>query len=235
MFEMLTGKPPFVRAGPPRCSSPTWSRNRRGSGSAIDCPVWLENLVLKLLEKDPEDRYDALALQVARRGRTEGRRATSVAQQTIAGGGSATVKEDAAAANGPRQKKKKKKKRSVRLRTGLVPGELPGRAGGVHRLVLLADERRAAFDAAMRVTESQRSGHGARAVIESCWKDLPQGTLARRRANSRPDRHGRGGTTGTDVLKLHQDPPSEAARLFIDALRFEQFKDRITAIRSTAA
>jgi len=35
----------------------------------------------------------------------------------------------------------------------------------------------------------------------------------------------------TTRMKINQDPRSEAERLYIDALRFEQFKDRITALQ----
>lgn len=66
-FELLTGRPPFVaetpaemlfghlNAAPPRVRE-----------FAIDCPIWLDELIDRLLSKDPEDRYfDALAVQVA--------------------------------------------------------------------------------------------------------------------------------------------------------------------------
>ncbi len=67
LFEMLAGEPPFdsdnpgellvkhLQDDPPRVTS-----------FAPECPIWLEEMVFKLLEKDPEERYyDALALQVA--------------------------------------------------------------------------------------------------------------------------------------------------------------------------
>ncbi|MGH7127120.1 MAG: serine/threonine protein kinase, partial [Planctomycetaceae bacterium] len=67
MFEMLTGRTPFLgetaaemlmkhlSEAPPRVREFT-----------VNCPVWLESLVMRLLEKNPEDRYyDALAVQVA--------------------------------------------------------------------------------------------------------------------------------------------------------------------------
>ena len=88
LFELLTGRPPFqadnaaqmlmqhLEMKPPRVSS-----------ICPDCPIWLERLIEKLLEKNPEDRYyDALAVHTALKDVlkkvAEG---ASIAKQTIAG------------------------------------------------------------------------------------------------------------------------------------------------------
>lgn len=67
MFEMLAGEPPFdsdnagellvkhLQEDPPRVTSLN-----------PDVPIWLEELIFRLLEKEPDDRiFDALALQMA--------------------------------------------------------------------------------------------------------------------------------------------------------------------------
>ena len=67
MFEMLAGEPPFhgdnagdllvrhLQEEPPRVTS-----------FAADVPIWLEELIFRLLEKEPDERiFDALALQMA--------------------------------------------------------------------------------------------------------------------------------------------------------------------------
>ncbi len=115
MYELLTGRTPFqadtmvdmlhqhLKNEPPRISS-----------EAIDCPVWLESVVMKLLEKDPENRYfDALAVQMALDDVLEKvTKQQSVAKQTLEGGQNRTV----SAAGTPElqkalgKKKKKKKK-----------------------------------------------------------------------------------------------------------------------------
>lgn len=67
LFELLTGQTPF------EADTPAQMLFRhlddvppRVTTYAMDCPIWLENIISKLLEKDPEDRYfDALATQVA--------------------------------------------------------------------------------------------------------------------------------------------------------------------------
>ena len=68
-------------------------------------------MVLKLLQKDPEDRYyDALALQVALDEVTEKvAAAQSVAQQTVAGGGTGATVKDASGLRAALSGKKKKK------------------------------------------------------------------------------------------------------------------------------
>ncbi|MCH8831089.1 MAG: serine/threonine protein kinase, partial [Planctomycetes bacterium] len=88
MFQLLTGRVPFeadnaaemlmqhLELKPPRVTA-----------YAPDCPIWLERLVLKLLEKDPEDRYyDALAVHTAlNEVREKVARRTSITRQTAAG------------------------------------------------------------------------------------------------------------------------------------------------------
>ncbi len=65
MIEMLTGKPPFVGAN----FAQIWDQHLHKQppsirGMGIDCPEWLEALVMKLLEKDPERRpFNARSVQ----------------------------------------------------------------------------------------------------------------------------------------------------------------------------
>ncbi len=65
MYEMLTGKPPFQGVN----FAQIWDQhlNKKPLGlreRGIDCPEWLEKLVMQLLEKDPERRpFNARAVQ----------------------------------------------------------------------------------------------------------------------------------------------------------------------------
>jgi len=66
-FEMLTGRTPFVAETPAEMLFGHLNEQPpRVRDFAMDCPIWLDEVIDKLLEKDPEDRYfDALAVQVA--------------------------------------------------------------------------------------------------------------------------------------------------------------------------
>lgn len=65
MYEMLTGKPPFTGAN----FAQVWSQHLNDKPRAlreqgIDCPEWLEALIMQLLEKDPEARpFNARVVQ----------------------------------------------------------------------------------------------------------------------------------------------------------------------------
>lgn len=114
LFEMLTGETPFesenagellvkhLQDDPPRVSS-----------LAPGIPIWLEELVDKLLEKEPDDRvYDALALQMSVKDVLEKvSRQASLVGETLAGDATKTAKADGITKLGTSQKKKKKKKR----------------------------------------------------------------------------------------------------------------------------
>lgn len=65
MVEMLTGKPPFTGLN----FAQIWDQHlhKKPAGmreQGVDCPQWLDNLILQLLEKDPERRpFNARAVQ----------------------------------------------------------------------------------------------------------------------------------------------------------------------------
>ncbi len=61
-FELLSGQPPFVGDTPAatlhmHCKLPP----PRVAAEALDCPVALERIILRLLEKDPRDRFASAA------------------------------------------------------------------------------------------------------------------------------------------------------------------------------
>lgn len=65
MYEMLTGKPPFQGVN----FAQVWDQHlhKKPAGlreNGVDCPEWLEALIMQLLEKDPERRpFNARAVQ----------------------------------------------------------------------------------------------------------------------------------------------------------------------------
>jgi eukaryotic-like serine/threonine-protein kinase len=240
MFEMLTGKPPFVAPTPAEMLFAHLEQEPpRITGQALDCPIWLENLVLKLLEKDPEDRYyDALALQVALDEVGEKVAAErSVAQQTVAGGGTGpTVKDDASlrqALTGKKKKKKKRKKGPFYERAWFLASCLALVVGLITWFSWpLNDEQ--LFAQAQKLMESQDKADWTKArdtYLEKLLKRSPDGPHAAQVRDyidqidmDIADRQ------ATLDMKLNRTR-SEAEGLYIDAMRFVQFQDRITALQ----
>ncbi len=57
MYEMLTGSPPFAGANFAQVWKQHLSEKPKGlREQRIDCPEWLEQIIMQLLEKDPEKR-----------------------------------------------------------------------------------------------------------------------------------------------------------------------------------
>jgi eukaryotic-like serine/threonine-protein kinase len=234
MFEMLTGKPPFTA---PTAAEMLFAHLEEEppdvASTAPDCPEPVGRLVSKLLEKDPEERfYDALALQVAldevTQKVTEERTA---AQQTIAGAGAgATVPGGEAGQTTLTKKKKKKKKKQkfvpvyertwflgcclavllIAVTWGLWPRSEKQVFAQAQKLQAAGDPL-AAKEQYSRLLKSAEFGDQAREEVEKIDMDQTE-------------------TQALKAMHLNRDPQSEAERLYIDALRFEQFKDRITAL-----
>jgi serine/threonine-protein kinase len=232
MFEMLTGKPPF---NAPTAAEMLFAHLEQEppqiNETVPDCPVHVDRMISKLLEKDPEERYyDALALQVAL-DETEQKVTAerAAAQQTIAGGGGATV-----AGAGPTQttigkKKKKKKKKFVPLyeRTWFLGSCLAILIFGVAWLLWPRSEEQL-FAQAQKL-QAKEDLIGARDQYSRLLKSTAFGDQAREEID-KIDME----VTETQAIKsmrLNREPQSEAERLYIDALRFEQFKDRVTALQ----
>ncbi len=233
MFEMLTGKPPFTA---PTAAEMLFAHLEEEppdiAATAPDCPEPVGKLVSKLLEKDPEERfYDALALQVAldevTQKVTEERTA---AQQTIAGAGAGATVPGAEAGQTTLTKKKKKKKKQkfvpvyertwflgcclALLLIGVTWGLWPRSEKQVFaqaQKLQAAGDPLAAKEQYSRLLKSAEFGDQAREEVEKIDMDQTE-------------------TQALKAMHLNRDPQSEAERLYIDALRFEQFKDRITAL-----
>jgi serine/threonine protein kinase len=117
LYELLTGRPPFVASTPAEILfNHLQDDPDRVTTYAIDCPLELEEIIEKLLEKNPDDRFfDALALQVALDEVKEKlSQKASVAKKSMSGeSASYTSEQDAAELKkilGKKKKRKKKKK-----------------------------------------------------------------------------------------------------------------------------
>lgn len=114
LFEMISGETPFtsenqgemlmqhLQEEPPRITS-----------LVPDCPIFMEELIFKLLEKEPGDRvFDALALQGELEDvRTKVTEQRSMAAHTMSGGTTVGRSQSAEELKSILSKKKKKKKR----------------------------------------------------------------------------------------------------------------------------
>lgn len=237
MFEMLTGQTPFPADTPAEMLFAHLEQDPPPVTSlALDCPVWLENLIEKLLQKDPEERfYDALAVQVALdEVRDKVTAQQSVTQQTLAGGADgATAREAAELRQTITGKKKKKKKKHVPvyerawflgacliLLVGLVswgfwPVSDQTLFASAKRLMDTRDPvewetaREKYLEPLLRRSPTSEFAPQAREYIDQIDMDLAE----------------------RQSMKKNREPRSEAERLFMEAMRFQQFQDRISALQ----
>ena len=240
MYELLTGRTPFqADTMVDMLHQHLKNEPERITSEAIDCPVWLESVVMKLLEKDPENRYyDALAVQMALDDVLDKvTKQQSVAKQTLEGGLNAT-----ALATGTPElqkalgKKKKKKKKAgpfyeqvwflsacLVLLIGLVTwsvwpmgeDQLYARAKELMQTDDIDNWRTAREEYIDPLTSRFPDGKYTLEVAE--WIDKIEMDLAERQTNNRRERN----------LK----PKTEAEQQYVDALAFEDFGDLAMADR----
>lgn len=241
IFEMLTGETPFLSENQGEMlmmhlkEEPT-----RVTSLAPNCPIWLEELIFDLLEKEPENRpYDALAVQV----KLEEIIKKVADQESIA---QATLKGEVTRAGGTTQgdlkdllgKKKKKKKKDKApfwekawflslcfllfatalggfTYTRMYPSEatLLARVEKITNGTDVSDWGGARNDLEQMLT---RFPNGQYASKARDYQDQIEMNLAERQGRKRLDRGG--------------DPENEGERLFFDADRIEKFGDRLLAL-----
>jgi eukaryotic-like serine/threonine-protein kinase len=238
LFEMISGETPFNSDNPGEVLVQHLQEEpNRLTSVEPSCPIWIEDLVFKLLEKNPEDRYyDALALQVAiDEVRDKISRQASVVGETLAGSPTKTAGGTAAAELRSALGKKKKKKKSAQvpiyerawfLGTCLAvlvaavvwAVQPPGEA----KLMAQAEELMKQDSPTVWIEARDK-------YLQPLLKRFPQGTHAPRAQEL------------LDKVEMHfaveqarnrgtRPAKSEGERLLIEADRFERFGDRVSAL-----
>uniref|UniRef100_A0A7C2K342 non-specific serine/threonine protein kinase n=1 Tax=Schlesneria paludicola TaxID=360056 RepID=A0A7C2K342_9PLAN len=234
LFEMLTGETPFDSDNAGELlvmhlqEEPT-----RPTSLVHDIPIWVEDLVFRLLEKEPEERYyDALALQVA----IDEVFAKVSQQASIVGatmGGASTKTAAAGEANPLARKKRKKKKDKTPFyeRAWFLGVCLLLLIGGVVWALQPPGE-----DALMAKAEALMAQEDPTHWVDAKNEYLPE--LLRRFPDGR---HAARAQELLDKAEMHfaveqarnrgiRPPKSEGEKLFLEADKFERFGDRISAL-----
>lgn len=232
MYELLTGRTPFqAETMVEMLQKHLKEEPDRITSVAIDCPVWLESLVMKLLEKDPEKRYyDALAVQMALDDVIDKvSKQQSVARQTLEGGQNATVtaSPDLKKALGKKKKKKKKAGPFYEQVWFLVACLVLLVAGVTWAVWPPGEEELYAQAAALMDTDDTVKWSTAREeFIEPLLERFPESKYA-------PRAHEWIDKIDMDRLrrqietrqKLGKDPESEAEKQYLEALEYKEFGD----------
>ena len=241
LFEMLTGHVPFVGTTqmelllkhinevPPKIRV-----------EVLDCPTFLEQVVLQLLEKQPDKRpYDALMTQVALEEVIERVTAkTSMSQQLVTGTGQTAIGltniTDPEELKKLLAKKKKKKKATGPIweRSWFLAASLVVLIGGVTwALWPLSEEK--LFAKATPLMQSDDPGQWQDAYqmyLEPLLRRFPDGKHAAEALEFRDKVEMHRAERGIETrLRLGQNPKSEPERLYLQARNFEKFGDMLTA------
>jgi eukaryotic-like serine/threonine-protein kinase len=240
LFELLTGQPPFTgdtvesilgqhaEMPPPRISQ-----------HVFDCPIWLETLVGQLLEKDPARRPAfasavAVALEETKTKVAEG---GGVVAHALSGNASVLR---APRGGGEARKLFGRKRQKAKARgpfyerlwfllacIGLLV------AGAAWALWPMGEDQLIARAEALMASGDRAAWQEARAeYLEPLLRRFPNGRhAARAREHLDTIEMEQAETRLAFNTRLGREPGSEGERLYADAWRYEQFGDRVTALR----
>jgi serine/threonine-protein kinase len=246
LFEMIAGETPFLSENqgemlmmhlqeePPRVTS-----------LVPDCPIFVEDLIFHLLEKNPDDRpYDALALQVEIEGilKKIGEQ-RSIAAETLAGGtaiadGTRGGDELKAALGKTRKKKKKQDSSPFYERTWFLGLCLSVVLAFIVWHILPWGEDKLMAEAE-RLIKSEFASDQIQArdkYLKLLLERYPQGRHATQATSMIIDVDKKETATQMRARAARRQPPAnEAERQFLNAEKFLQFGDQVTALRKFGA
>ena len=242
LFEMIAGETPFtsqnqgemlmqhLQEEPPRITS-----------LVPDCPIFLEELIFKLLEKDPADRvYDALALQHELDDvRSKVTKQESVSAQTLLGNTTAnhggSQQADELKSILAKKKKKKKKDDSPFYEKVWFLGLCLTLIAGFVIWHFLPEGEESLMSRAEKLMKSEYQMDwkvAKQTCLEPLIKRFPDGRYAEKAHLMIVDIDKR--TVDKEMhsaKRLKQGPANEAEKQFLSAEHYLKFGDRVTALR----
>lgn len=241
LFELLTGKPPFEGASPPEVMyAHIEKKPARPSSLALDCPLFLDTLILQCLEKDPEKRpRDASAVIVALHEIQQKVAEQAGASKHVATGGPSALMltsdpQPVRSLLKPRKKRRSKETgKPLYERTPFLAATLAVVVGGVTWALWPLSEQQL-FDRARVMLESDdplQWDRAQREFLQPLRRRFPQSShLSDVQAwEDRIEMH----KTEEKLkfkLKLGREFDSEGERLYARARQYEQFGDQVSAL-----
>lgn len=245
MFEMLVGRPPFTGRSIAELLQAREAKAERVDALVMDCPVWLDSLIGQLLDPDPLRRpYSAQAVTLALQ-ETHQKMASQTSVLEHAAGGFSTLPRTAdqniarelmqkARREVLQRKKEGEEQPAVWERPWFLATCLVLLIGGIGGYLLWPENEDSLFRQATALMATQDELQWERArqrYLEPLLEKFPQGAhtheardfidqIDMARAEKRLKRNPR----------FRQEPMSEGERLYAEALNFEQFGDRFTAL-----
>lgn len=241
MFEMLTGRTPFVTENVPQMMMKQMQElPPRVTEFSQDCPVWVEAVILQLLEKKPEDRYfDALAVEMALNDVEQKiSRNASIVRETVAHGQTIanTLKDQPSLQRILKSKRKKKKKKKVPLYEKawfLTLLLLVLVAGVTWGMWPIGEQKMYSLAKELMATENEQGQWGVARdkYLDPYLERFPEGQHVAW-VNEQIDK------IEIDITerrikrsaKLNRDPKSEAEAIAVQAYKAERDSDRIQAL-----
>lgn len=231
MFELLTGQTPFsAETAPETLFKHLEEDPPRVRELVMECPVWLEQLIDQLLSKEPEDRpYDALAVQVA---------LDDVIQKVAERATISNITSANKTTEGKKKRKRKKKKREAGTpfyeKTWFLATCLVLVISFVTWMMWPLSESQLMAKAEKKLTDVEElyeKKEVVRLYLQPLVDKYPKGEhvdKAKQLIDEIEMEEAENDIEGR--VRRNREPKSEAERLYREAMRFEEFGDRLTTL-----